>query len=208
MRAFKPFSVSLLLALLVSTTLSQQPSPVNERDLKRQQQRIQAISMIKQSAAEAPLWDNKKAAVQALTDAADLLWDETSSQGAKWLRKAWELIDQVSAPPKDKKLKEFFSRSEQSDLRTAVLIVARRHDVELAEKLLQELSQKPSDERKNRGAFDDRSVRSEQLLQMAQQLDAIVKRQNRGWRRNLAEIISESTNEHRQSWEVKSRSWP
>lgn len=83
-------AASVLLPLLVSTALSQQPAPqsgpANEKELKLQRQRLQAISMVKQSAAEAPLWDNKKAAVQALTDAADLLWDENPGQGAAWLK--------------------------------------------------------------------------------------------------------------------------
>lgn len=169
-RSFKPLSVSFLLLLLVSTALSQQQSgPTTERELKRQSQRLQAISMVKQTAAEAPLWDNKKAAVQVLADAADLLWDETPGQGTKWLRKAWNLIDQVSELPKDEKLKEFVTRSDRTDLRTVVLSVARKHDAELADKLLKELSQKQPDEKKDRGAFDDRSERSEQLLQLAQQ---------------------------------------
>jgi hypothetical protein len=149
--------------------LAQQPNPLNEKDLKRQRERLQAISMVRQSADDAPLWDDKKAAVQVLADAADLLWDKSPGQGAKWLSKAWELIEQVSGSPKDEKLKEFFTRSDQSDLRTVVLSVARRHDSALAEKFLKQLSQKEPSEKKTRGAFDDRTARSEQLLQMAQQ---------------------------------------
>jgi tetratricopeptide (TPR) repeat protein len=168
-RSLKAVSISFLLLLLVSTALSQQLGPTNEKELQRQREQLQAISMIKRSADDAPLWDNKKAAVQVLTDAADLLWDEAPAQGIKWLKKAWELIEQVSGSPKDEKLKEFFTRSEQSDLRAIVLSVARRHDPELAERFLKQLSQKESSEKKDRGAFDDRTARSEQLLQMAQQ---------------------------------------
>jgi hypothetical protein len=168
-RSFRALSISFLLPLLVVTALSQQSGPANEKELQRQREQLQAVSMVKQTADEAPLWDNKKAAVQALADAADLLWDETPGLGSKWLKKAWELIDQVSGSIKDEKLKEFFTRSDQSDLRTIVLSVARRHDSELAEKLLKELSQKEPNEKKDRGAFDDRTARSEQLLHMAQQ---------------------------------------
>src|SRR6267142_3914826 len=100
-RSFKALSISFLFPLLVSTALSQQSGPTGEKELKLQRQRLQAISMVKQTAAEAPLWDNKKAAVQVLTDGADLLWDETPAQGAAWLRKAWEMIDQVSGAPKN-----------------------------------------------------------------------------------------------------------
>jgi hypothetical protein len=168
-RAFKALPLCLLLSLLFSTALSQQSKPTSEKELKLQRQRVQAITMVKQVANEAPLWDDKKAAAQALTEAADLLWDETPGQSAEWLKRAWALIDQVSATPKNETLKEFTTRSEQSELRTAVLGVARKHDPELAEKLLKQLAQKSPDEKKEHGAFDDRSARSEQLLQMAQQ---------------------------------------
>jgi hypothetical protein len=170
-RSFKALAVSFLLLLLVSTGLSQQsaqqPGPISEKELKLQRQRLQATSMIRQTATEAPLWDNKKAAVQVLADAADLLWDETPGQGATWLKKAWDLIDQVSGSPRDEKLREFFTRSDKSDLRTVVLSVARRHDQQLAEKFLKQLSEKDSSDKKDRGAFDDRSARGEQLLTMA-----------------------------------------
>jgi hypothetical protein len=168
-RSSKALSISFLLLLLVSTAFSQQPNHTNEKELKRQRERLQAISMVRQSADEAPLWDNKKAAVEVLADAVDLLWEENPGQGAKWLTKAWELIKQVSESPREEKLKEFFTRSEQSDLHAAVLSVARKHDPELAEKFLKKLSQKEPAEEKDRGAFDDRTARSEQLLQMAQQ---------------------------------------
>ncbi|HUQ32717.1 MAG TPA: hypothetical protein VM095_11390 [Pyrinomonadaceae bacterium] len=168
-RLSKALSISFLLPILISTALSQQPGPLNEKELKRQRERLQAVSMVKRTADEAPFWDNKKAAIQALADASDLLWDEAPAQGAKWLTKAWELIEQVSGAPKNEKLKEFFTRSDQDDLRTVVLNVARKHDSALAEKFLKQLSQKETGEKKDVGAFDDRTARSEQLLQMAQQ---------------------------------------
>jgi hypothetical protein len=168
-RLFKALSISFLLPLFVSTALSQGSAPTGEKELKHQRERLQAISMVRRTADEAPLWDDKKAAVQVLTDAADLLWEEAAGQGSTWLKKAWELIEQVSASPKNEKLKEFFTRSDQTELRTSVLNVARKHDPLLAEKFLKELSQKERGEKKDRGAFDDRTARSEQLLQMAQQ---------------------------------------
>ena len=168
-RTFRLLSVSVLLTLLFSTARPQQPGPANEKELKLQRQRLQAISMVKQTAAEAPLWDNKKAAVLSLADAADLLWDENPGQAAAWLRKAWDLIEQVSDSPQDERWKEFFTRSDRSDLRSAVLRVARKHDQQLVEKFLKQLSQKQPEEKKDRGAFDDRTARSEQLLGLALQ---------------------------------------
>jgi hypothetical protein len=170
-RLFKALAVSFVLPLLFLAALAQQGVPISEKELKLQRQRAQAISMVKQSAAEAPLWDNKKAAVQVLADAADLLWDENPGQGAAWLTRAWNLIEQVSLSAQDEKFKEFFSPKDQSDLRTAVLRVARKRDPKLAEKFLKQLAEKDPNEKekKNRGAFDDRSARSEQLLSLAQQ---------------------------------------
>lgn len=137
----------------------------NQDDLKR----VEAVNLVERTAAEAPLWDNKKMAVEVLADAADLLWDETPGQGAKWLTIAWSLIDQVSESPKNDKLKDFFNRSGRAELQTAVLSVARRHDLRLAERFLKQLAEKKPDEKKDRGAFDDRTARSEQLLRLAQE---------------------------------------
>jgi hypothetical protein len=168
-RSRQALAVSFLLLLFSSTALAQQPAAVSEKDLKLQKQRAQAISMIKQSAAEAPLWDDKKAAVQVLASAADLLWDENPGQGEKWLNKAWELVDQVSDAPKDERLKEYFTGSDRSDLRTEILRVARKHDPKLSDRFLKQLSQKQPEEKKERGAFDARTARSEQLLILALQ---------------------------------------
>jgi hypothetical protein len=163
--------LTILLLLMLSGTMavSQSASQKSVVDLKRERERLQAISIIDQTASEAPLWDHKKSAALALTDAADLLWDEQPGQGPKWLIKAWELIAQVSDAPKDEHLKDFFTRSEKTDLRTGVLTVAHKHDPKLAEKFLKELAQQEPNEKKDRGAFDNRTARSEQLLQIAQQ---------------------------------------
>lgn len=168
-KSHKALSTSFLLLLLASSALAQQPNRTDEKELKSQRERLQAVSMIKQSADEASLWENKKASVQVLADAADLLWNENPNQGTKWLTKAWELIEQVPESPKNEKMSEFFNRSDKSDLRTVVFSIARRHDTALAEKFLNQLSQTEPGEKKDRGAFDDRTARSEQLLHMAQQ---------------------------------------
>ncbi len=174
--------ICVLIVLAVgfpAVALAQNPKlapPSSERSRKSEAapaqddlRRVEAISLIQNTAAEAPSWEDKKTAVGVLADSADLLWDETPGQGAKWLTKAWELIDQVPASPKSEKLKAFFTRSDQTYLRTAILSVARRHDSQLAEKFLKQLSQNEPAEKKERGAFDDRTARSEQLLSLAQQ---------------------------------------
>jgi hypothetical protein len=169
-RLSKPLSAHFLFLLLVSTVLSQQPGPNTEGEMRRQRQRLQANSMIEQAAAEASLWDDKKAAVEVLADAADLLWDETPAQATKWLAKAWILIGQVAEAPRNEKLKEFFSRSLHSELRTLIISIARKHDSQLAEKFLQQVADDTLGEKKERGVFDDRTARSEQLLRLAQQV--------------------------------------
>lgn len=62
--------------------------------------------MIEQTAADAPLWDDKKSAVEVLAFAADLLWKDSPARSAKWLTRAWELIDQVPEGEQNERLKE------------------------------------------------------------------------------------------------------
>ncbi len=133
-------------------------------------QRSQAISIIEQTAVEAALWDDHKSAVEALSSAADLLWKEFPDRSSKWLTRAWELIDQVSESGQDESLREFVRTSPRSPLRSMVLRVAHTHDPKLADKFIEQLTQSQPEERKDRGAFDDRTARSEQFLQLAQQV--------------------------------------
>jgi hypothetical protein len=168
-RANKILAILLLLVLFAGAAVSQSGTKKDEEELRRHRDRLHAISMIEETATEAPLWNDKKSAVRVLADAADLLWDDGPSQATRWLTKAWDLIEQVPESPNDPKLKEFSTRSDKTQLRTAVLSVAHSHDRQLAEKLLTQLAQQDPKEKKDRGAFDDRSARSEQLLAMAQQ---------------------------------------
>lgn len=168
MRHSKSLTIFLLFYLLGTAAPAQESRRLNlEQEAERD--RVQALSMIRQTANEALVWKSKKAAVQVLTDAADLLWNENADQAAVWLKKAWAMLDEVSSSPKDDRLREFFTRSDQTELRTSVLSIARRHDAKLANQFLKELSEKQSEETK-RGAFDDRTARSEQLLSIAQQV--------------------------------------
>ncbi|MBA3633492.1 MAG: hypothetical protein H0W58_11910 [Acidobacteria bacterium] len=164
--------ITLMFPLLV---FPQKPAPkptpkvLSEKEQKLQSQKFQAISMVTKTAEEATFWEDKKTAVEALADAADLLWEENANQSAKWLTKAWNLIDQVSETPKDEKMREFFNRSDKSGLQATVLKIAHRHDAQLAENFLKQLTEKEPDEKKDKGAFDDKTARSEQLLTLALQ---------------------------------------
>lgn len=172
----------VFLLLLLTTSLpvfaqkaATNPAPkvLTEKEQKILLQKLQAISMVTKTAGEAIFWEDKKTAVEAMADAADLLWDENANQSAKWLTKAWKMIDEVSETKsetkKDEKMREFFNRSDKSGLQATVLKVAYKHDAELAEKFLKQLTEKEPDEKKDKGAFDDKTARTEQLLSLALQ---------------------------------------
>jgi len=154
----------LLIAIVFpALTLGQTLKPIakstdrSQADLRY----AKAIELIRDTATEATLWDDKRMAIVVLSNAADLLWDDSPAQSAKWLTKAWDLAEQTSDSPRDDRLKEFFSHSVKGELRTVVLGVARKHDAHLAESFLTHLAeQKCLDEKKERGAFDDRTARS------------------------------------------------
>lgn len=160
---------AVILVLLSFPAFTQERVPANEKELKRQRQRAQAISMVEQAASEASLWDDKKAAVETLAAAADLLWDQSPGRAAKWIVKGWELIDQVPENQQSEWLKQFSTRSLRSDLRGIVLRVAHAHDPKLADRFISQLDKQDPNEKKDRGAFDDRTPRSEQFLRLAQQ---------------------------------------
>ncbi len=157
---------------IFSQKTAPKPTPtkvLTEKEQKIQLQKLQAVSMVTKTAGEATFWEDKRAAVEAVADAADLLWDENVNQSAKWLTKAWTMIDEVSETKKDEKLREYFSSSDKSRLQAVILKIAYKHDTQLAEKFLRQLSEKEPDEKKDKGAFDDKTARSEQLLGLALQ---------------------------------------
>ncbi|HEX3251473.1 MAG TPA: hypothetical protein VHS05_18705 [Pyrinomonadaceae bacterium] len=160
----------LILGIVSFATIAQQRStPTNEKDLKRQRQQARAIALIEQVGSEAELWDDKRSAVEALANAADLLWDRNPARAGKWLRKAWDLVDQVPESEQNPTLKEFVRQSDKAQLKSIVLRVAHSHDPKLADKFVAEIAEEQPEQKKERGAFDDRTPRSEQLLWLAQQ---------------------------------------
>lgn len=169
--------LSFLALMLISaiSVFAQKPAPkptpkvLTEKEQKLLSQKFQAVSMVTKTAEETTFWEDKKAAVEALADAADLLWEENANQSAKWLTKAWNLIDEVPESSKDEKMSEFFTRSDKSGLQATVLKVAYKRDTPLAEKFIKQLTDKEPGEKKDKGAFDDKSARSEQLLGLAMQ---------------------------------------
>jgi hypothetical protein len=152
-----------------SPLVQQRSTPANEKELKRQRQQARAIALIEQVGSEAELWDDKKSAVEALANAADLLWDRNPSRASKWLTKAWDLVDRVTESEQNPFLKEFTRQSDKAELKSIVLRVAHNHDPKLADKFVQKIAEEQPEQKKDRGAFDDRTARSEQLLWLAQE---------------------------------------
>lgn len=160
----------MILGFFSLSQLAQQPStPAQEKELKQQRQQARAISLIEQVGAEAELWDDKSSAVEALTIAADLLWDSNPSRAKTWLTKAWDFVDQVAESEQNPALKEFRRESDKAKLKSLILRVAHNHDSKLADKLVEQIAEQQAEPKKDRGAFDDRTARSEQLLWLAQQ---------------------------------------
>ena len=165
--------MKILLLILGIVSLAhfpqQRSTSVKEKDLKRQRQQARAIALIERVGSEAELWDDKRSAVEALANAADLLWDRNPSRAGKWLTKAWDFVDQVPESEQNPALKEFVRQSDKAQLKSLVLRVAHKHDPKLADKFVEQIAEQQPEPRKDRGAFDDRTARSEQLLWLAQQ---------------------------------------
>ena len=160
----------LILGIISFPLVAQQRSTsTNEKDIKRQRQQARAIALIEQVGSEAELWDDKRSAVEALANAADLLWDRNPSRSSKWLKKAWDLVGQVTESEQNPAIKEFVRQSDKAQLKAIVLRVAHSHDPNLADKLVQQIAEEQPEQKKERGAFDDRTSRSEQLLWLARQ---------------------------------------
>jgi hypothetical protein len=171
------FLFSLLIAchaaaLSPSVTSAQTKTPTQrqEEGIANTPKSTDLIEIIVNTAGEAQLWTDKKTAVWFLANAADLVWNDTPDHAQTWIRTAWKLTEELPDAPANEKLKEFFTRSVRVDMRTTILGVARKHDGKLADGLLKELAANEARDKTSKGAFDDRTARSEQLLQMAQQV--------------------------------------
>ena len=158
-----------LLFVLAGAGVAQEPT-LADKQRERQRLVLRARSTIRQIADEAVAWNDIEATVSVLSDAADLLWAEDPNSAANWLRKAWQATAHVSSSPRDENLKAFFTHSSQSELRTTVLAIARKHDSKLADEFLRQVSDQDNNDKRERGAFDNRTARSEQLLNLAQQV--------------------------------------
>ncbi|HEY9405357.1 MAG TPA: hypothetical protein VIQ24_22090 [Pyrinomonadaceae bacterium] len=128
-----------------------------------------ARQMISNTADESLKWDDRITAVRVMSRAADLLWVDDPERARRWLRRAWEVTGGVSVADAGGGMNRLRGQSPRSTLYTTVLLVAQRHDPELANQFIGKLAdeKEKSAEESRRGVFDDRTARSEQLLNLA-----------------------------------------
>lgn len=131
--------------------------------------RARARDLAASTADEALKWDDDKISVQVLTRAADLLWKERPARAKDWLMGAWVRANKLKDEGEGDALRRFRQDPRRAEARATVLAVAQRHDRKLADHLLDQLADEKerSTYESRRGAFDDRSARSEQLLSLS-----------------------------------------
>lgn len=131
--------------------------------------RARARALVASTADESLKWDDRGAAVRVLSQAADLLWDEQPDRARTWLTRAWDLASELASENTDSATRGFRNNSPQAGARATVLAVAGRRDRQLADRFIEQLTTDQEQSRfdSQRGIFDDRTARSEQLLNMA-----------------------------------------
>lgn len=131
--------------------------------------RARARDLAVVTADEALKWDDRQAAVHVLSQAADLLWEKYPERSCAWLERAWAMTCDIADDDPDGALRRFRSDSPQSRARAAILVVAQKHDRRLANLLLEQLTDEKEQSRydSRRAVFNDRTARSEQLLNVA-----------------------------------------
>jgi hypothetical protein len=185
MRPNAALKISLLLTLLSASAAHAfaqeglKPNSAKERDEVKTvaqsgstldpQLRLRARDLASATADEALKWEDKQTAVRVLAQAADLLWADYPERSRAWLTRAWEMTGQVVNEGADEATRRFRNNSPRSRSRAIVLTVAQKHDRQLAESLLEHLTDESaqSQDDSQRGIFDNRTARSEQLLNMA-----------------------------------------
>lgn len=131
--------------------------------------RIRARAIAVELAVDALMWEDKRASACALAQAADLVWAENPERSRNWVERAWELAHQVASEEAGSTTRRYRSNSPRAKARACVLEVAWKHDPQHAESLLSQLAEEGESSRSDsrRGVFDDRSTRSEHLLNLA-----------------------------------------
>ena len=140
-------------------------SPGQQRLLKT------ILDLLNSTAEEAMQWEDKRVAARVQAQIAELIWDANRENAITHLKAAWSTAAKVEEPKRD--VSTFVNPSVRNAVRREVLLVARKRAPELAATWLDEMvEESKSTEKRERGTFDDRSVRSAVLLQMADELVA------------------------------------
>jgi hypothetical protein len=177
----KTFLLITLLAASATHVLAQEHvSPLHPKadairnssrggELIESPQRIRARAIAIELAGDALMWEDKRASVWALAQTADLVWADNPERSRDWLKQAWELAGQVASEDAGNMTRRYRTNSPQAKARACVLRVAQKRDPKLAETFLAKLTEEKESSRPDsqRGIFDDRSARSEQLLNLA-----------------------------------------
>lgn len=173
--------VSLLPIILIALiAFTQEVTPQNKKagevktDLSRNSLlesplRARARDLAASTAYEAFKWDDHRATVRVVSQAADLLWSDDPDRSRMWLKRAWELTDDLDYKDANNTVGRYRSSSPRAGARAIILAVARRRDALLFNGFLEQLAgekEKSRDEYR-RGIFDERTARSEQLLSLA-----------------------------------------
>lgn len=122
------------------------------------------------TAEDSKKWDDSTVAAKTQSQIADLLWEADNDKGRAFLHDAWRTTSKIEESKQPRS--SFMNSSLRNNARREVLLVARKHDADLAGKWLDEMTAESAASDKGRGAFDDRSSRSAVLLQMANEIAA------------------------------------
>src|SRR6185503_7756793 len=127
--------------------------------------------LLNSTADEATKWDDKVVAARTQAQIADLIWDTNPDNAKNYLKGAWSATARVEEPKRERST--VVNPSLRNGVRREVLLVARKRAPELAKIWLEEMvEESKSEEKKERGTFDDRTARSAVLIQMANELVA------------------------------------
>jgi hypothetical protein len=129
-----------------------------------------ALDLLRQIAGEAKAWEDLPVAASTLARIADLLWEADAPAARAALIEAWSAAARIEEA--DQGRTRFRNYPKRAAARSEVLLVAKRHAPELAEEWLARMAEEaevPKGDAQPRGAFDDRTARSNVLLQMAMQ---------------------------------------
>lgn len=129
------------------------------------------FEVLNSTADEARKWDDKATAARTQCQIADLIWDTDPENAITYLKAAWDTTARVEEPKRERST--FRNSSLRNSVRREVLLVAYKRAPELAATWLEQIvEERKSEEKTDRGTFDDRTARSAVLLQMAQELVA------------------------------------